>query len=582
MKTNRNYYPLALAAALQLVVNVSVAQSEWRNPEDWKTLVKAQESGHNTYFKDTLLIQGFDENESSIVDFEVSGKYDFFYPIDSGIKGASESKAIRLYPGSSLKMVFDETTPYYKFETPEIRIPFAIQNVNKGEDLNYKCSFLENNREDDQTKVIFQEPFSTFFGEYIDKNFQTCVLRPSWTKPKSIIINIKESENPSRAGYYCIDSIYVIGSLPTYTLIQQGDWHTPASWSHNCPTPKRVALVNGEITIKRAATCQSLMTYDADIHFADHGALRTSEMTSIYTFPEKGKWYFLSFPFDVYPEGVDEDFEWGDASTDTSSKAANVFYVREYDGVARSGNGEAETNWRILSPGSSDASQPIFHKGKGYLVAIDETADTSTLSFTSSDETLEYSTEMHIPIEADEAQVGDEADNGWFLCGNPYPSSLSLREIQPNPDLDGNIYLYNGSEYEAYAIGSDHTLPPHAAFFVKAKGDTELTIHKEATEARHWIRSSALSSQALCQGPATEKELPMPDFTYRIEGNELVFPTLASSGQVAIYNMYGKLLRRVSLSSGHARVALPTSNGIYLIHIQTGKQGQVIKWRRHF
>ncbi len=579
MKTNRNYYPLALAAALQLVVNVSVAQSEWKNPEDWKTLVKAQESGHNTYFKDTLLIQGFDENESSIVDFEVSGKYDFFYPIDSGIKGASESKAIRLYPGSSLTLTWDKTL-YNGFSTVgRFCVPFAAQNVNIGESISFEAI---SDDEEELTTVyeVSTNSFSIPFNGKLHKF--NGFWYPNKIYLKETTISIKEGETPSNGGYYCIDSIFVTGFLPTYTLIQQGDWHTPASWSHNCPTPKRVALVNGEITVKKAATCQSIMTYDADIHFADYGALRTSEMTSIYTFPEKGKWYFLSFPFDVYPEGVDEDFEWGDASTDTSSKAANVFYVREYDGVARSGNGEAESNWRILSPGSSDASQPIFHKGKGYLVAIDETSDTSTLSFTSSGETLEYSTETRIPIEADEAQAGDEADNGWFLCGNPYPSSLSLREIQPNPDLDGNIYLYNGSEYEAYAIGSDYTLPPHAAFFVKAKGDTELTIHKEATEARHWIRSSVLSSQALCQGPATEKELPMPDFTYRIEGNELVFPALASSGQVAIYNMYGKLLRRVSLLPGHARVALPASNGIYLIHIQTGKQVQVIKWRRHF
>ena len=110
--------------------NLNGAQSEWKNPEDWKTLVKAQESGHNTYFKDTLLIQGFDENESSIVDFEVSGKYDFFYPIDSGIKGASESKAIRLYPGSSLTLTWDKTL-YNGFSTVgRFCVPFAVQNVN--------------------------------------------------------------------------------------------------------------------------------------------------------------------------------------------------------------------------------------------------------------------------------------------------------------------------------------------------------------------------------------------------------------------------------------------------------------------
>lgn len=580
MKTNRNYYPLALAAALQLVVNVSVAQSEWRNPEDWKTLVSNKNENPVGAVKDTIFLQGFDDEEYNILDYTVTGKHDFFYPKNEGIRGASDSRAIRLYPGSVLSFNF-ESLPYEKTErySSEINVPFALQHVNSGEHFYYFGYWAYKDFEATiPVFSVYQNDVSYYF-----RQTPKCLASFQYTEIDSLALMVYEGTNPSDTGYYCVDSVIWKFKAPLYTLLSSsGNWFDWDNWTHLYPTAHRIGLVQGEVTIDRPATCQSIMTYNADIHFADHGALRTSEMTSIYTFPEKGKWYFLSFPFDVYPEGVDEDFEWGDASTDTSSKAANVFYVREYDGVARSGNGEAESNWRILSPGSSDASQPIFHKGKGYLVAIDETADTSTLSFTSSGETLEYSTEMHIPIEADEAQVGDEADNGWFLCGNPYPSSLSLREIQPNPDLDGNIYLYNGSEYEAYAIGSDYTLPPHAAFFVKAKGDTELTIHKEATEARHWIRSSALSSQALCQGPATEKELPMPDFTYRIEGNELVFPALASSGQVAIYNMYGKLLRRVSLSSGHARVALPASNGIYLIHIQTGKQGQVIKWRRHF
>ena len=115
MKTNRNYYPLALAAALQLVVNVSVAQSEWRNPEDWKTLVSNKNENPVGAVKDTIFLQGFDDEEYNILDYTVTGKHDFFYPKDEGIRGASDSRAIRLYPGSVLSFNF-ESLPYEKTE----------------------------------------------------------------------------------------------------------------------------------------------------------------------------------------------------------------------------------------------------------------------------------------------------------------------------------------------------------------------------------------------------------------------------------------------------------------------------------
>ena len=577
MKTTRKYYPWAFIAAFQLVVNVSVAQSKWTNPEDWETLVSNKRENPTEAVKDTIFLQGFDEEEYNIWDYTVTGKHDFFYPKEEGIRGASDSRAIRLYPGSTLSFNF-ESLPYDKTASKrsEINIPFAVQHVNTGEHLYYFGNWAYRN-EQIETDVlkIGKDDVSYYF-----RQTSKCLAHFQYTEPDSLALIVYEGTNPSDTGYYCVDSVLWKFYAPLYTLLtSSGNWFDWNNWTHLYPTPHRIGLIQGEVTIDRPAICQSLMTYHADIQFTSQGALRTSGMTSLYTFPEKGKWYFLSFPFDVYLEGVDEDFEWGDASTDTSSKAANIFYVREYDGVSRSAGGESEANWRVLSPDSFDASQPLFRKGKGYLVAIDETSDTSTLAFTSSGETLEFTTEMRIPIEADEAQMGDEADNGWFLCGNPYPSSLSLSEIQPNPYLDGHIYVYDGSRYEAYAIGSEHSLPPHAAFFVKATGNTELTIYKEKTDTRSLITSSALSSLALQRGPVTGIESPAPSLLYRIEGNELVLPSLDSPGWVVIYNLQGKLLRKLSVSSGSVRVALPLLHEMLLIQVRTGTQTFVLKHR---
>ena len=86
---------------------------------------------------------------------------------------------------------------------------------------------------------------------------------------------------------------------------------------------------------------------------------------------------------------------------------------------------------------------------------------------------------MSVPLEANTLQGGDEANNGWILCGNPYPSAVSLQEILPNPDLDGHVYFYNGQDYEAYPIDSDYAIPAGSTFFVKAVQDTELLFQRK-------------------------------------------------------------------------------------------------------
>ena len=133
MKTTRKYYPWAFIAAFQLVVNVSVAQSKWTNPEDWETLVSNKRENPTEAVKDTIFLQGFDEEEYNILDYTVTGKHDFFYPKEEGIRGASDSRAIRLYPGSTLSFNF-ESLPYDKTASKrsEINIPFAVQHVNTG------------------------------------------------------------------------------------------------------------------------------------------------------------------------------------------------------------------------------------------------------------------------------------------------------------------------------------------------------------------------------------------------------------------------------------------------------------------
>ncbi|MCD7913817.1 MAG: hypothetical protein LUG96_00205 [Tannerellaceae bacterium] len=96
------------------------------------------------------------------------------------------------------------------------------------------------------------------------------------------------------------------------------------------------------------------------------------------TFDEKGKWYFVSFPFDVYMDGIDKDFELKD---DQPNAGGNFLYILFYDGIKRSMQNRSTGNWEIIS--TMNGNQPVFEKGKGYLIAIDEKATKNTLVFSS-------------------------------------------------------------------------------------------------------------------------------------------------------------------------------------------------------
>ena len=106
-------------------------------------------------------------------------------------------------------------------------------------------------------------------------------------------------------------------------------------------------------------------------------------MTTLHTFAEKGKWYFVSFPHDGSLAGIDARFQLGDASTVTTEPVNNILYIQTYDGRRRAENNRSDGNWTVLSADAFSPEDILLEKGKGYLMAIDETADIQTLSFSS-------------------------------------------------------------------------------------------------------------------------------------------------------------------------------------------------------
>ena len=342
-------------------------------------------------------------------------------------------------------------------------------------------------------------------------------------------------------------------------------------------------MIDADVRINQAAECLHLINNQKEIRIQPEGVLHTRQMTTLHTFAEKGKWYFVSFPHDVSLAGIDARFQLGDASTVTTEPVNNILYIQTYDGRRRAEDNRSDGNWTVLSADAFSPEDILLEKGKGYLMAIDETADIQTLSFSSpANNSLTFRETLSVPLEANTLQRGDEENNGWILCGNPYPSAVSLQEILPNPDLDGHVYLYNGQDYEAYPIDSDYAIPAGSAFFVKAVQDTELLFQrKEDTASSVILQHTAL--------PYQEKEPGSPSITQAIKPSCKIQYIIRSgkihiqnsqAGELIVYTVLGKEVKRVRLLEGEGEYALPQSAGMYFLRIISGTQTETVKIKR--
>lgn len=577
MKKNIPFQAI-LIAIVQWVFNSPMsAQSEWLSPLQWKSLV--QDPQKNLIIRDTVLYQSFDSDNPLSINYTVSGKYDFFYPQEEGIQGASDSRAIRLYSGSTLTI---DTLIYPALKMAEIHIPFAFQHVNKEEDIYFTTYFYSGNTEfDAHPYTVMSNDCSRYFREvYAGRQ---CFYRGRRSAPYRLQIKVPVVKSPSN-GYYCIDSLFLVGNIEQYSLLQQsGIWHDHSLWSHDYTSLRRVALIDANVRINQSAECLHLINNQKEIRIQPEGVLHARQMTTLHTFAEKGKWYFVSFPHDVSLAGIDSRFQLGDASTVTTEPVNNILYIQTYDGRGRAENNRSDGNWTVLSADAFSPEDILLEKGKGYLMAIDETADIQTLSFSSpANNSQTFRETMSVPLEANTLQGGDEANNGWILCGNPYPSTVSLREILPNPDLDGHVYLYNGQDYEAYPIDSDYAIPAGSAFFVKAVQDTELLFQrKEDTASSVILQHTALPYQGKEPGSLsiTQATKPSCKIQYTIRAGKIHIQN-SQAGGLIVYTVLGKEVKRVRLLEGEGEYALPQSAGMYFLRIISGTQTETVKIKR--
>lgn len=137
MKKYLPFQAILIAIVQWVFISPISAQSEWFSPQQWESLV--QDPQKNPIIRDTVLYQSFDSDNPLSINYSVSGQYDFFYPQEEGILGASDSRAIRLYPGSTLTI---DTLIYPALKMAEIHIPFAVQQVNEKDDFCFTTYFF--------------------------------------------------------------------------------------------------------------------------------------------------------------------------------------------------------------------------------------------------------------------------------------------------------------------------------------------------------------------------------------------------------------------------------------------------------
>lgn len=562
-------------------------RSQVSNPSTWESFVQ---SGSNISIRDTFRMQTFEGLASDNWKYETTGKTSV-----EDISGITEIS--NKHGDYGLRMPLNSQVAFEHFSLTDFQsIIICVHKggayLRKGEEMRAR-TYREGETTYPALVTYFEEDGANpFFATSIKNN------------PPGLDLIVPAPATNTRNGYYYVDSVYAHGMIPTYSLFTgNGDWNDTIQWSHLPALRHRKALVKGNLSVQTDIKCGDILLGDGNIHIASTGSLSINNL-SIYsdnstsassvglrssgavhiankitvekTFAQKDKWYFISFPFDVYASGIDPDFQLGDDKSDTNG---NYFYIQTYNGDKRANSQSLSNNWEVIPQTIINSAQPIFKKNKGYLIAIDASADRQTIRFTSKEGDIpdDLGRNGQIPIQITiNTQSETQNHNGWYLCGNPLPAPLPLSDIESNPALDGYIYVYDGSTYQAYAAGSDFAIPPFSAFFVKANKNTNLSVQSASEPVNYKLLSTNVPISSLAPEPQVRQDFPtynqtltLPELRYHLENKTLFIDNLPSSGKVELFSPNGTLVLTKEVQAGNSTLPLTLSPGVYILVIQT-------------
>ncbi len=555
-------------AILAILVPVRAQVS---NPSAWGDFVKGKE---NPLVVDTFRMQTFSQSD---VD-------NWQYTAGNGAIVLKEEKKLKIPLGGNVSF---ESYSLESFQRVSAVITFTVQSVVSGEELLVELD----NKNGKRSGVVYPNGKNPALSVRFGSN------------PYRLNFSTSSPASNSKGGYFLIDSMYAYDTIPKYSHFSgTGNWNDKPRWSNLPPLRRRCALISGTATINSSIECQTaslgnggslaitenghFIVNNLFLHSTDNpptatdfsltvqGELSVKEYITLqYTFPEKGKWYFLSFPFDVYLKDIDNRFQLKD---EQFTGSGNYFYVQTYNGDKRSSTQKPTGNWETISLSVSSDNPLVFERGKGYLVALDAAASDNTLTFSVEGENIpeDFGKTVSIPVNVASSMDAGDDNSGWYLCGNPLPAPLKLSQIQPDPVLDGNIYLYDGKNYAPYAIGSNYELPPLAAFFVKASATTELTVTNEPSTAKAVLLKSGYPLRSELTEPINVKtqllKIRKENETSILKGNVLYLSGLSSVGKLKVVDVAGQLVYSCPVPQGSSVQSLPLRGGLYILIIEAG------------
>jgi hypothetical protein len=400
------------------------------------------------------------------------------------------------------------------------------------------------------------------------------------------------------AQFFFVKYIKAMTETYKYSLFTgEGDWNSD-KWSNGIATGETVALIQGNVIVTTTISCDNvalgdgavlninpggelkvkrleIFTSQPNIH--NQGSIEISEKLVINKdFEEKGKWYMVSFPFDVRKSDI-TNLTQGDNST---TGIGDYFYVYEYDGEKRANAQKVGGNWKIKEITTND-NDLIFEKNKGYLVAIDEGASVNTLTISHNGPmTLPKAETIDVQFPSVDGIASDNKHFGWYLCGNPLFQNITPSALTTNDMFDGTIYWYNGTDFEPLTHQSQRQIPFMGAFFVKVKGTTGIT----ATQSEYQGTTSPLA--IACYSIDNYKEPSINSGTktshnilanIRTTDNKLYISDLKESATLSVYSDKGQLLFNTNLAEKSHEIDIDFIKDSYLVVLKTKDKTQSIK-----
>lgn len=249
----------------------------------------------------------------------------------------------------------------------------------------------------------------------------------------------------------------------------------------------------------------------------------TVEEVKIEYMFQSGRWYFLSFPFDV--NVADITIEKLDATN-----VGDIEYVfRYYDGATRAISGVGQ-NWK-------NVSETVLKAGQGYIFQVSCEVRLGVKASSAGAAQMLTPAMRKMVVSENVSEV--TSNQGWNFIGNPYPSYFNMQGM----DYKAPITVWNNMSqtYEAYSAldADEYILSPMQAFFVQVPSGTkeiqftpdarlaEATVVEKSNTTRMAGMGRSLINLRLSDGTHTDKTrvviTPQASLGYEIQEDAAKF-----------------------------------------------------------